>query len=210
MIVDYIFKKNAEALQKRIKEKSLKASFVSACNGISGISGDDYRIFRMLKNCFFIMGSLGAILNIFTSYFNPTFISFLLISFFAWGMMRSKRKNTSESVYRLYKELDFILIEDIKKYFTEYSKDVKINQEEFDEYSKFYKSILNNEKGYVNYFVSLIKEVQKIEEQNKPTKIPTEYFLEQVDEKSIIFSNEPIGIIDSKLNLNMNSIKNQQ
>lgn len=210
MIVDYIFKKNTEALQKRIKEKNLNASFVSACNGISDISGDDYRVFRMLTNCFFIMGSLGAIMNLFTSYFNPVFIAFYLVSFFTSILMINKKKKFSESVYRLYKELDFILIEDTKKYFTEYSKDVKINQEEFDEYSKFYKSILNNEKGYVNYFVSLIKEVKKIEEENKTAEIPSEYLLAHIDEKSISFSNDPIGIIDSKLNLNMNNIKNQQ
>lgn len=208
MIVDYIFKKNTEALQKRIKEKNLKASFVSACNGISGISGDDYRIFRMLKNCFFIMGSLGAILNLFTSYFNPVFIAFYLVSFFTYLLMRSKKKTFSESVYKLFRELDFNLIEDTKKHFTEYSKDVKINQEEFDEYSKLYRQISKNEKDAFDYFVSVIKEVQKIEEQNKPAMIPTEYFLEQIDEKSISFSNEPIGIIDSKLNLNMNNIRN--
>lgn len=208
MIVDYIFKKNTEALQKRIKEKNLKASFVSACNGISGISGDDYSIFRMLKNYFFIMGSLGAILNLFTSYFNPVFIAFYLVSFFTYILMRSKKKTFSESVYKLFRELDFNLLEDTKKHFTEYSKNVKINQEEFDEYSKLYRPISKNEKDAFDYFVSLIKEVQKIEEQNKPAKIPTEYFLEQVDEKSISFSNEPIGIIDSKLNLNMNNIRN--
>ena len=122
--------------------------------------------------------------------------------------MRSKKKTFSESVYKLFRELDFNLIEDTKKHFTEYSKDVKINQEEFDEYSKLYRQISKNEKDAFDYFVSVIKEVQKIEEQNKPAMIPTEYFLEQIDEKSISFSNEPIGIIDSKLNLNMNNIRN--
>lgn len=207
MLIDYIFEKNAEALKQRIKEKNLSESFNSTSKKIDDLLGDNYAVFRIMRIYFFFMGSLGGMLNIFTSNFNPLFILFLLISFFAWSMLRHMRKNTSDSVYKLFKELDFNLIEDSKKYFSEYSKKATINQEEFDEYSKLYKSISKNEKGAFEYFVSLIKEVEKTSKKENAVLIPSGHLATE-EESSISFSNDSICIIDSKLKLDMNTLKN--